>query len=206
MDGGAWWAAVHEVTKSRTRLSNFTFTFAFHALEKEMATHSSVLAWRIPGRASLVGCHLWGRKESDTLSLCLFNLYAEYIMRNTGLEEAQAGIKIARRNINNLRYADDTTLMAESQEELKSFLKVKEECEKVGLKLNTQKTKIMASGPITSWQIDGETGETVLDFISPFSLSPLATTGSSQLTLVMDFTTHLEEKEQTGIAERRQTF
>ena len=92
------------------------------------------------------------------LSPCLFNFYAEYIMRNVGLEEAQAGIKTAGRNINNLRYADDTTLMAESEEELKSFLmKVKEECEKVGLKLNIQKTKIMASGPITSWHIDGET-------------------------------------------------
>ena len=99
------------------------------------------------------------------MSPCLFNLYAEYIIRNAGLEEAQAGIKIAWRNINNLRYADDTTLMAES-EELKSLLmKVKEESEKVGLKLNIQKTKIMASGPITSWQIDGETVETVSDFI-----------------------------------------
>ena len=96
-------------------------------------------------------------------SPCLFNLYAEYIMRNAGLDEAQAGIKIAGRNINNLRHADDTTLMAESEEELKSLLmKVKEESEKVGLKLNIQKTKIMASGPITSWQIDGET---VADFI-----------------------------------------
>ena len=95
---------------------------------------------------------------------CLFNLYAEYIIRNAGLEEAQAGIKIARRNINNLRYADDTTLMAESEEELKSLLmKAKEESEKVGLKLNTQ---MIASGPITSWQIDGETVETVADFIS----------------------------------------
>ena len=91
------------------------------------------------------------------LSPCLFNLYAEYIMRNAGLEEAQAGIKIAGRNINNLRYADETTLMAESEEELKSLMmKVKEESEKVGLKLNIQKTKIMASGPVTSWQIDGE--------------------------------------------------
>ena len=99
------------------------------------------------------------------LSPCLFNLYAEYIMRNAWLEEAQAGIKIARRNINNLRYAEDTTFMAES-EELKSLLmKVKEESEKVGLKLNIQKTKIMAPGPITSWQIDGETVETVADFI-----------------------------------------
>ena len=100
------------------------------------------------------------------MSPCLFNLYAEYILRNTGLEEAQAGIKIARRNINNLRYADDTTLMAESEEELKSLLmKVKEESEKVGLKLNIQKTKIMASSPITSWQKDGETVETGADFI-----------------------------------------
>ena len=99
------------------------------------------------------------------MSPCLFNLYAEYIIRNAGLEEAQAGIKIARRNINNLRYADDSTLMAES-EELKSLLmKVKEESEKVGLKLNIQKTKIMASGPITPWEIDGETVETVSDFI-----------------------------------------
>ena len=96
---------------------------------------------------------------------CLFNLYAEYIMRNAGLE-AQAGVKIVRRNINNLRYADDTTLMAESKEKLKSHLmKVKEESEKVGLKLNIQKTKIMASGPITSWKIDGETVETVTVFI-----------------------------------------
>ena len=98
------------------------------------------------------------------LSPCVFNLYAEYIMRNAGLEEAQAAIKIARRNINNLRYADDTTLLAESEEELKSLLmKVKVESEKVGLKLSIQKTKIMASGPITSWQIDGETVETVSD-------------------------------------------
>ena len=98
------------------------------------------------------------------LSPCLFNLYAEYIMRNFGPDEAQAGIKIAGRNINNLRYANDTTLMAES-EELKSLLmKVKEESEKIGLKLNIQKTKIMASGPITSRQIDGETMETVTDY------------------------------------------
>ena len=99
------------------------------------------------------------------MSPCLFNFYAEYIMRNTGPEEAQTGIKIAGRNINNLRYADDATLMAES-EELKSLLmKVKKESEKVGLELNIQKTKIMASGPITSWEIDGETLETVSDFI-----------------------------------------
>ena len=96
----------------------------------------------------------------------MFNLYAEYIMRNTGLDEAQAGIKTARRNINNLRYADYTTLMAESEEKLKNLLmKVKEESEKVDLKLNIQKTKIMASGPITSWEIDGETVKTVSEFI-----------------------------------------
>ena len=100
------------------------------------------------------------------LSPCLFNFSAEYIMRNAGLEEAQAGIKIAGRNINNLRYGDDTTLIAESEEELKSLLmKVKEESEKVGLKLKIQKTKIMASCPITSWQIDGETMETVTELI-----------------------------------------
>ena len=104
--------------------------------------------------------------QSCILSPCLFNLYAEYIMRNAGLNEAQAGIKIAGRNINNLRYADDTTLMAESEEELKSLLmKIKEESEKVDLKLNIQKTKIMASSPITSWQIDRETVEMVRDFI-----------------------------------------
>ena len=107
-----------------------------------------------------------GVRQGCILSPCLFNLYAEYIMRNAGLEEAQAGIKIARRNINNLRYADDTSPMAESEEELKNLLtKVKEESEKVGLKLNIQKTKIMASGPITSWEIDGETVGTVADFI-----------------------------------------
>ena len=116
--------------------------------------------WGATGKASRM------RTKSTTLSPCLFHFYAEDIMRNAGLEEAQAGIKIAGRNINNLRYADDTTLMAESEEELKSLLmKVKEESEKVGLKLNIQKTKIMASGPITSWQIDGETMETVSDFI-----------------------------------------
>ena len=104
-----------------------------------------------------------GVHQGCILSPCLFNLYTDYIMRTTGLEEAQAGIKIARRNINNLRYSDNTTLMAESEEELKSLLmKVKEESEKVGLKLNIQKTKIMASGPITSWEIDGET---MADFI-----------------------------------------
>ena len=107
-----------------------------------------------------------GVRQGCILSFCLFNLYAKYIMRNAGLEETQAGMKIVRRNINNLRYADDTTFMAESEEELKSLLmNVKEESETVGLKLNIQKTKIMASGPITSWQRDGETVETVADFI-----------------------------------------
>ena len=105
-------------------------------------------------------------RQGCILSPCLFNLSAEYIMRNTRLEEAQAGIEVAERNINNLRYADDTTLMAESEEGLKSLLmKVKEESEKVGLKLNIQKNKIMASGAITSWEIDGETVETVSDFM-----------------------------------------
>ena len=113
--------------------------------------------WSQIGKGVCQGC---------ILSPCLFNLYAKYIVRNAGLEEAQAGIKIARRYINNLRYADDTTLKAESEEEVKSlWMKVKEEREKVGLKLNIQKTKIMASGPITSWEIDGETVETVSYFI-----------------------------------------
>ena len=107
-----------------------------------------------------------GVRQGCILSPCLFNLYAEYIMKKAGLEEAQAGIKIARRNINILRYEDDTTLMAESEEELKSLLmKVKKESEKVGLKLSIQKTKNMASGPITSWEIDGETVEIVSMFI-----------------------------------------
>ena len=122
--------------------------------EATVRTGHGTTDWFQIGKGVCQGC---------ILSPCLFNLYAEYILRNAGLEEAQAGIKIARRNINNLRYSDDTTLMAESEEELKSLLmKVKEESEKVGL---NQKTKIMASGPITSWQIDGETAETVSDFI-----------------------------------------
>ena len=120
-------------------------------------TGHGTINWFQIGKGVCQGC---------ILSPCLVNLYAEYIMRNGGLEEAPAGIKIARRNLNNLRYADDTTLMAESKEELKSLLmKVKVESEKVGLKLNIQKTKIMASGPITSWQIGGETVEIVADFI-----------------------------------------
>ena len=105
-----------------------------------------------------------GVRQGCILSSCLFNLYAEYIMRNAGLEEVQAGIKIARRNINNLRYADDTTFMAESEEIKSLLMKDKEEREKVGFKLNIQKTKIMASGSTTSWQIDGETVETVADY------------------------------------------
>ena len=107
-----------------------------------------------------------GVRQGCILSSCLFDLYADYIIQNAGLDESQAGIKNVERNINNLRYADDSTLMAESEEELKSLLrKVKEESEKVGLKLNIQKMKIMASGPITSWQTDGETVEKVTDFI-----------------------------------------
>ena len=125
--------------------------------EATVRTGHGTTDWFQMGKGVCQGC---------ILSPCLFKLYAEYTMRNTGLEEAQAGIKNAGRNINNLRYADDTTLMAESEEELKSLLmKGKEESEKVGLKLNIQKTKIMASGPIISWQIDGETMETVTDFI-----------------------------------------
>ena len=125
--------------------------------EVTVRTGHGTTDWFQIGKAVRQGC---------ILSPCLFNLYAEYIMRNAGLEEAQAGIKIAERNINNLRYADDTTVMAESEEELKSLLmKVKEESEKAGLKLNIQKTKIMASGPITSWQIDGATVESMADFI-----------------------------------------
>ena len=115
--------------------------------EEKVRTEHGTTDWFQIGKGVRQGC---------ILSPCLFNFYAEYIMRNTGLEETQAGIKTAGRNINNLRYADDTTLMAESEEELKSLLmKVKVDSEKVGLKLNIQKTKIMASGPITSWQIDG---------------------------------------------------
>ena len=125
--------------------------------EAAVRTGHGTTDWFQTGKGVCQGC---------TLSPCLSNLYAEYIMRNAGLDEAQAGIKIAGRNINNLRYADDTTLMAESEEQLKSLLiKVKEESEKADLKLNIQKTKIMASGPITSWQIDGETVEIVTDFI-----------------------------------------
>ena len=123
-----------------------------------------------------------GVRQGCILSPCLFNLYAEYIMRNTGLDEAQAGVKIARRIINNLRYADDITHIAESEEELKSLLmKVKEESEKVGLKLNIQKPKIMASSPITSWQIDREKMETVRDFVLGVSKSLQMVTAAMKL-------------------------
>ena len=125
--------------------------------EATVRTGNGTTDWFQIGKGVCQGC---------ILSPCLFNLYAEYIMRNARLDEAQAGIKIARRNIDNIRYADDTTLMAESEEELKRLLmQVKEKSEKAGLKLNIQKTKIMASGPITSWLIDGETMETVAYFI-----------------------------------------
>ena len=124
--------------------------------ETTVRTGHGTTDWFQTGKGVCQGC---------ILSPCLFNFYAEYIMRNAGLKEAQAGIKIAGRNINNVRYADDTTLIAESEEKLKSLLmKVKEESEKVGLKINIQKTKIMASGPISSWQTDGETVETVADY------------------------------------------
>ena len=125
--------------------------------EATVRTGHETIDWFQIGKEVRQGC---------ILSPCLFNFYAEYIMRNAGLDEAQAEIKIAGRNINDLRYADNTTLKAESDKEQKSLLmKVKEESEKVGLKLNIQKTKITASGPITSWQVDGETVETVSDFI-----------------------------------------
>ena len=129
----------------------------FSCLLKNLYAGQGTTDWLQIGKGVRQGC---------ILSPCLFNLYAEYITQNPRLDETQVGIKMARRNINNLRYADDTTLMAESKEELKSFLmKVKEESEQAGLKLNIQKKKIMASGPINSWQIDGEIMETVRNFI-----------------------------------------
>ena len=133
------------------------YSFSSAGQEARVRTGHGTTDWFKIGKGVRQGC---------ILSPCLFNLYAQYIMRNAGLEEAQAGIKISGRNINNLRYADDTTLMAESEEELKSLLmKVKDKSEKVGLKLSIQKTKIMASSPITSWEIEGETVETVSEFI-----------------------------------------
>uniref|UniRef100_A0A8B9WK69 RNA-directed DNA polymerase n=1 Tax=Bos mutus grunniens TaxID=30521 RepID=A0A8B9WK69_BOSMU len=175
------------IEKAREFQKNIYFCFIDYAKVFDHMDHNKL--WKIPKEMGIPGhltCllrNLYAGQEATVrtghgtdwfqigravhqgyiLSLCLFNFYAEYIMRNAGLDETQAGIKIAGRNINNLRYADDTTLMADSEEELKSLLmKVKEESEKVGLKLNIQKTKIMASGPIISWQIDGET---VADFI-----------------------------------------
>ena len=151
MDHNKLWKILKEVGIPDHLLRNL-----YAGQEATVRTGHGTTDWFQLGKRVRQGC---------ILSPCLFNLYAEYIMRNTWLEEAQAGIKFSGRNINNLRYADDTTLMAES-EELKSLLmKVKEESEKVGLKLNIHKTKIMASGPITSWQIDGETVEAVSDFI-----------------------------------------
>ena len=127
--------------------------------EATVRTGHGTTDWFQIGKGVCQGC---------ILSLCLFNFYTEYIMRNAGLEEAQAGIKKSRRNINNLRYADDTTLMTKSEELKGLLMKVKEESEKVGLKLNIQKTKIVASSPITSWQIDGERVETVLGYFGGF--------------------------------------
>ena len=154
---------VHGVTKSWTRLSNFHSHFTcflrnlYAGQEATVRTGHGTTDWFQIGK---------GVSQGYILSPCLFNSYAEYIRRNTGLDEAQTGIKIAGRNINNLRYADNTTLMTESKEELKRLLmKVKEKSEKAGLKLNIQKMKIMASGPNISWQTDGETMETVTDFI-----------------------------------------
>ena len=151
-----WIATIWKILKEMGISDNLTCLLRnlFAGQEATVRTEHGSMDWFKIGKGVHQGCKL---------SPCLFNLYAEYIMRNAGLDEAQAGIKIARRNN---RYADDTTLIAESEEELKSLLmKLKEESEKVGLKLNIQKTKIMASGPITSWEIDGETMETVADFI-----------------------------------------
>ena len=163
------------IEKAREFQKNIHFCFINYANAFDCVDHNKL--WKILKEMGIAtvrtrhGTTYWfqigkGVRQGCILSPCLFNFYAEYIMRNAGLEEAQAGIKISRRNINNLRYADDNTLMAEIEEELKSLLmKVKEESEKVGLKLNIQKTKIMVSGPITSWQIYGEIVETVSDFI-----------------------------------------
>ena len=153
---GSQWTVENSERDGNNQL-NWLLRNLYAGQEVTVRTGHGTKDWFQIGKGVCQGC---------ILSLCLFNLYAEYIMRNAGLEEAQAGIKIAGRNVNNLRYADDTTLMAESEEELKSLLrKVKEESEKVGLKFNIQKTKIIASGPITSWEIDRETVETVSDFI-----------------------------------------
>ena len=164
------------IKKAREFQKIIYFCFIDYAKVFDCVDHSQTVENSYAGQEATVriehGITDWfqirkGLRQGCILSPCLlFNLYAEYIMWNAGLDEAQAGIKIARRNINNLRYADDTTLMAESEEELKSrLMKVKEESEKIGLKLKIQKTKIMESDPITSWKIDGETVETVSDFI-----------------------------------------
>ena len=147
----------HRRKRSNFICSNMEATRDYHCQEATVRTGHGTMDW----------IQIWkGVHQVCILSPCLFNFYAEYIMQNAWLDKAKAGIKTARININNLRYADDTTLMAESEEELKSLLmKVKEDSEKPDLKLNIQKTKIMASGSITSWQIDGETMETVTDFI-----------------------------------------
>ena len=162
--------------------------------EATVRTGHGTTDWFQIGKGVCQGC---------LLSPCLFNVYAEYIMRNAGLDEAGAGTKIAGRNINNLRYADDTTLMAESKEEQKRFLmKVKDESEKAGLKLNIQKTEIMASGPITSWQIDGEAVETVTDFI--FLDSKITADGNCsheikrRLLLGRKVVTNLDSKSKSG--------
>ena len=155
VDHNKLWKILKEMAISEHHSSLWRNTYA--GQEATVRTGHGKTDWFQIGKGVCQGC---------ILSPCLFNLYAEYIMKNGGLEKTPAGIKIAGRNINNLRYADDTTLMAEREEERKSLLmKVKVESEKVGLKLNIQKTKIMASGPITSWQIYGETVETVSDFI-----------------------------------------
>ena len=175
------------IEKAREFQKNIYFCFIDYAIALDYVDHNKLKEMEIPDHLTCLLRNLYAGQEATVrtghgttdwfqigkgvhqgsiLPPCLFNLYAEYIIRNAGLEEAQAGIKIARRNIDNLRNADDTTFMAESEEDLKSFLmKVKVESEKVGLKLNIQKSKIMASGPITSWQIDGETVEIVTDFI-----------------------------------------
>ena len=156
--------------------------------KQQLETGHGTTDWFQIGKGVCQGC---------ILSPCLFNLYAEYIMRNAGLEEAQAGIKIARRNISNLRCADDTTLMVESEEGLKSLLmKVKGESEKVGFKLNIQKTKIMASGPITPWEIDGETMETVTDFILGALKSLQMVTAAMKLKMLSPWKTSYDQPRQ----------
>ena len=183
-------AKIHWIIEKESSRKNIYFCFIDYAKAFDCVDHNKL--WKIlkemgvPDQLTCLLRNLYAGQEATVrtghgttdwfqiekgvcqgciLSPCLFNLYVEYIMRNTGLEEAQVGIKIARRNINNLRYADDITLMAESEEDLKSLLMKVKESEKVGLNLNIQKMKIMASGPITSWQIDGET---VADYFSGF--------------------------------------